>query len=86
MSDFYFTYVLQSQKDGLLYIGSTNNLKRRFYEHNAGKNISTAKRIPFELIYFEGHRSKLDAQRREKYYKNTKGKATLKQITRESQH
>lgn len=81
---FWYVYVLQSAKDGLFYIGSTNNLKRRFAEHQAGKNISTAKRLPLELLYFEGHQSKEDAIRREKYFKTTKGKVTLRQITRSS--
>jgi hypothetical protein len=37
-----------------------------------------------ELIYFEGHRSKDDAIRREKYFKTAKGKTTLKQMLRGS--
>lgn len=79
---FWYAYVLQSAKDGCFYIGSTNNIKRRIAEHQQGKNISTAKRLPVELIYFEGHRSKEDAIRREKYFKTTKGKVTLRQILR----
>jgi putative endonuclease len=53
-------------------------------QHKNGENISTAKRLPVELIYFEGHQSKDDALRREKYFKTTKGKVTLRQILRES--
>jgi putative endonuclease len=80
---FHYVYVLRSLSDGLFYIGSTNDVKRRFAEHNQGKNISTEKRRPFELIYFEGHRSKLDAERREQYFKTTKGKVTLRQLIRD---
>lgn len=71
-------------KDNKFYIGSTNYLKRRVKEHQAGKNTSTAKRLPVELIYYEAHLSKSDALRREKYYKTTKGKVTLKQLLRDS--
>lgn len=80
---FYYVYVLLSLRDRKFYIGSTNNLKRRLSEHQCGKNVSTAKRLPVELIYFEGHRSKEDALRREKYFKTTKGKTTLRQMLRD---
>jgi putative endonuclease len=73
-----------SNADNKFYIGSTNDLKRRVSEHKQGKNISTAKRLPIELIYFEGHKSKEDALRREKYFKTAKGKTTLNQMLRNS--
>ena len=79
---FYYVYILQSAKDNKFYIGSTNDLKRRLKEHKLGKNISTSKRLPVELIYFEGHLSKEDASRRERYFKTTKGKTTIRQILR----
>ena len=84
MENFHYTYVLLSQKDNNFYIGFTDNLERRLKEHEQGKNISTSKRLPVKLIYFEGHLSKEDAMRRESYFKTTKGKVTLKQILRES--
>ncbi|PIR43034.1 hypothetical protein COV24_04900, partial [candidate division WWE3 bacterium CG10_big_fil_rev_8_21_14_0_10_32_10] len=46
------------------------------------QNTSTSKRLPLKLIYYEAHLSKEDAKRREKYFKTTKGKATLHQIIR----
>lgn len=82
MDQFFYVYVLRSEKDHEFYIGSTNNLERRISEHQNGKNISTAKRLPVELIYFEGHRSKEDAMRRELYFKTSKGKTTLRQMLR----
>ncbi|PIR43835.1 hypothetical protein COV24_00725, partial [candidate division WWE3 bacterium CG10_big_fil_rev_8_21_14_0_10_32_10] len=36
---FFYTYVLFSFKDKKLYIGYTNNLKRRLKEHSQGKNV-----------------------------------------------
>ena len=77
-------YVLLSLKDRKFYIGYTGDLKRRLKEHNSGKNISTKSRLPLKLIYYESHLSKVDAERREKYFKTTKGKSTLKQMLRES--
>jgi len=80
---FYFVYILVSVKDKKFYIGFTNNLERRFYEHNAGLNISTANRRPLKLIFFEAFLNKNDAKRRERYFKTSKGKTTLKQMIRE---
>ena len=80
----YYVYVLLSLKDKKFYIGFTNDLKRRLKEHDSGKNISTKSRLPLELIYYEAHLSKADAERRERYFKTTKGKSTLKQMLRES--
>ena len=39
----YYTYVLQSQKDGKFYIGFTKELKLRFERHNKGLVDSTKK-------------------------------------------
>ncbi|MFZ5805929.1 MAG: GIY-YIG nuclease family protein [Verrucomicrobiota bacterium] len=80
----FYVYVLLSQKDDKFYIGFTGDFKRRLKEHQAGENTSTKSRRPLELIYYEAHRSKTDAMRREQYFKTTKGKSTLKQILRDS--
>ncbi len=80
MEGFFYVYVLISRKDGNFYIGFTNDLKRRLEEHSQGKNISTCNRLPVELIYFEGHKSKTDALKRESYFKTNKGKTTLKMV------
>ncbi len=84
LEEFFYVYVLQSEFDNKFYIGYTSNLERRINEHQQGKNISTAKRLPLKLIYFEGHLSKTDAERRERYFKTNKGKTTLRQIIRNS--
>lgn len=47
----YFIYILKCS-DGLLYKGFTNNISRRFDEHQLGRNKAslTYKRRPVELI------------------------------------
>ena len=82
--DFWYVYVLRSIKDGQFYIGSTSDVQRRLQQHQRGENVSTAKRLPVELLYFEAHRSKEDTLRKEKYFKTTKGKVTLRQVLRDS--
>lgn len=61
----FFVYILGSQKDNELYIGSTTDLKKRLQEHNSGKVLSTKTRIPFKLLYYEAYFSEQDAQERE---------------------
>jgi putative endonuclease len=58
-------YILKSLKDGNLYIDSTNDLKRRFEEHNSGLVKSTKPRTPFKLVYYEACASEDDARHRE---------------------
>ena len=71
------TNVLLSIKDKKFYTGTTNNLKKRFEEHNNGKVRSTASRRPFKLIYCEACICKEDAFRREKYLKSGKPASEL---------
>ncbi|OGG54764.1 hypothetical protein A3D62_00385 [Candidatus Kaiserbacteria bacterium RIFCSPHIGHO2_02_FULL_49_11] len=61
----YYVYLLQSKKDGSLYVGYSNDLKRRFEEHNNGLSVSTKFKAPFELIYYESYRARSDAKIRE---------------------
>ena len=75
---FYFTYVLQSEKDKKYYTGYTKDLKLRFEQHNNGLVESTKNRRPLKLIYFEGCLNQQDATRREKYLKSGNGKIYLK--------
>ena len=74
----YYTYVILSTKDGHLYTGSTNDLRKRLMEHNSGKVFSTKNRSPFELIYYEACMNEQDARSREKYLKTGMGKRYLK--------
>lgn len=73
----YTVYVLKSRKDYKRYIGTTQNLGRRVLEHNRGKVTSTAKRKPFEILYIEKYPTKLEAERREKYFKTGAGREWL---------
>ena len=63
-------YVIQHNQTKEIYIGKTNNLRRRFNEHNSGKQKATLRKtgkwIP---VYIEIYRSKKDADRREKALK-----------------
>ena len=75
-------YVLVSQRDGDLYIGLTIDLDRRLKEHRNGNSFATSYRLPFELIFCEFYRSKIDALRRERYLKSTKGNRIVRLMLR----
>ena len=74
----YYVYVLQSEKDGKMYIGYTQNLELRFEQHKQGEVISTKERRPLKLVYFEASLSQEDATHREKYLKTHYGKSFIK--------
>jgi putative endonuclease len=78
MNDFYYTYVLLSQKDNKFYTGYTSDLKRRFEEHNNGLVASTKNRRPLVLVYFEACLNQQDATHREKYLKSFHGKMFIR--------
>ena len=76
----FYVYVLRSLKDDKNYIGYTNNLKRRFNEHNAGKIEITKNRRPFKLICYEAYCNQQDATARERFFKTGWGRTHLKKI------
>jgi putative endonuclease len=50
----YFVYILASKKNGTLYIGVTNDLARRTYQHKEGKGSTFTKRYQVQrLVYAE---------------------------------
>lgn len=67
----YAVYIIQNEQSKEIYIGYTNNLKRRLFEHNSNKSFSTKNKGKWILIYCEIYRSQDDAKQREdrlKYY------------------
>jgi len=80
----YCVYVLLSQKDNKFYIGYTTNLHERLTSHIFGKSLATEQRRPFALLFCEYYLSKHDATRREKYFKTTIGKKTLRIVLKDS--
>ena len=74
----YYVYILKSKKDNLLYIGCTDDLKRRVAEHNYGKTPSTAPRRPWELLYYEAYQTKTLVRKTELFYKTGQGRRQIK--------
>jgi putative endonuclease len=80
---FHYVYVLQSLKNGSLYIGYTKDLKQRLKRHNSGGGSYTKKYMPWQLIHYEAYRNEDDAKRREKYLKTSQGSRLLKRMLKE---
>ena len=69
----YFVYILQSKKDGSLYVGSTENVKQRVAEHNSGKAKYSSSERPYVLKWFCSFPNKQLALKFEKYLKQGSG-------------
>ncbi|MDD3787102.1 MAG: GIY-YIG nuclease family protein [Petrimonas sp.] len=65
-------YILQSEKTGKFYIGSTGNLEDRLLRHNSGRSKSTKADLPWKLLYTETFLSRSEAMRRESEIKRWK--------------
>ena len=77
----YFVYILSNKKDGVLYIGVTNDLERRIFEHkNKLVKGFTSKHNLDKLIYFEKFQYLDDAIKREKNMKKWKREWKIKLI------
>jgi putative endonuclease len=79
----YFVYVIQSDKDGRLYVGLTQNLDQRIQYHNSGYVFSTKGYRSWKLVYTETAENRKEARTREKYFKSGIGKEFLKTLIRE---
>jgi len=74
----YYVYILKCS-DGLTYTGVTNNISRRFVEHQKGLNKScfTYKRRPLELIFYQEFNDIKQAIYFEKKIKKWSGKKKI---------
>ncbi|UWP61214.1 GIY-YIG nuclease family protein [Ruminococcus gauvreauii] len=80
-----YTYIVKC-KDGSLYTGWTNNLKKRISAHNAGQGARyTKSRRPVELVHCEVFETKEEAMRREYAIKQMTRAQKIK-LCRESMH
>ncbi|OGK57109.1 hypothetical protein A3J15_02465 [Candidatus Roizmanbacteria bacterium RIFCSPLOWO2_02_FULL_38_10] len=79
----FYTYILASKRNGTLYIGVTNNLERRIYEHK--NNLIpgfTLKYNIYLLVYYEQIPEINTAIKREKQLKKWNRKWKLDLIER----
>jgi putative endonuclease len=70
----YYSYVLRSLKNGILYKGSTQDIEKRINTHNSGKVKFSSKYMPWELVLIEEFETRSEAIQREKWYKTGVGR------------
>ncbi|MFC1721749.1 GIY-YIG nuclease family protein [Patescibacteria group bacterium] len=84
----YTVYVIENQK-GQKYIGQTNNLPRRLFEHNNPEKVKYSSRWmkfrgPWNLIHKEIFTSRSAAMHREKNLKGGRGRDFLNLLRKTS--
>ena len=78
-----YFYVLCSDFDRSVYIGSTKDMERRFAEHQRGQTRSTRYGIPWRILLCWSYPSYLQAVRVERQIKAWKRKDAIERLIRE---
>ena len=76
----YYVYAISSINRNYIYVGITDNIDRRFNQHNKGYEKTTRPYAPFILILTESFESRPLARQKEKYLKSGVGKEFLRKI------
>jgi len=81
----YYVYILASRPGGAIYVGVTNDLVRRVYEHRNRLVPGHTKRYGIDqLVYFEVYDTAYNAIQREKNIKHWPRVWKTRLITREN--
>jgi putative endonuclease len=73
----WYVYFLELS-NGDIYVGSTNDLRRRFSNHQEGSVASTRKYLPAILRTYIAVMDEANARELERYFKSGSGKAFAK--------
>jgi putative endonuclease len=73
----WYVYFLELS-NGDIYVGSTDDLRRRFASHQQGRVVSTRKYLPAVLRSYVAVADEVTARRLERYFKSGSGKAFAK--------
>ena len=74
----FIVYAISSSKRNYIYVGMTSNLENRIQRHNGLREKTTRAYAPFVLIYSEKVTTRIEARKREKYWKSGVGKEKLR--------
>lgn len=78
--DMITVYALKSLVRNYIYVGQTDNIERRFKEHNEGHEKTTSPYKPYKIIHTEEFPNRKLARAKEKYLKSGIGKEFLKKL------
>nr|WP_299345597.1 GIY-YIG nuclease family protein [Allomuricauda sp.] len=81
----YYVYIIANKRNGTLYVGVTNNLERRVFEHKSGSVKGFTQKYGLKkLVYFETYQDVNDAILREKRLKKWKRQWKIDLIEKEN--
>jgi len=73
----YNVYILQSDKTGKFYVGSTGDLEDRLIRHFNGRSIATKHGEPWKLVFTEEYNSRQEGFHREMEIKSWKSHSRI---------
>jgi putative endonuclease len=77
----YYVYIIYSEKCDRYYVGHSDDVERRFDEHNSGRGGKyTSSCKPWELMNTETYESKTSAVNREIEIKNKKSRKYIERL------
>ena len=76
----FYTYILQSLKNGRYYVGSCEDKERRFHQHNSGLVKSTKFYLPWKIVYTEKYKTLQEARKREYQVKGWKKRIAIEKL------
>ena len=65
-------YILESERLGKYYVGSTSDVEARILRHNQGRSKYTKSGMPWRLVYTEDYATRSEAVNRERQIKRRK--------------
>ena len=70
----YYVYLIISKNKAPIksYVGYTNNIKKRIYEHNRGKGAKSTRGSSFVIVFKKKFKSKTSAMKYEYFLKKNK--------------
>ncbi|HUB84066.1 MAG TPA: GIY-YIG nuclease family protein [Rhizomicrobium sp.] len=85
MQKTYYVYIMASERNGTLYIGVTNDIARRVWEHREGLTGGFTKKYGVKmLVHFEPFGDVYDAVNRETNLKKWKRRWKIELIEKEN--
>ena len=76
----FYAYVIRSQTTGRYYVGHTENLQKRIFEHNHNRTTSIKHRGSWELYYSEVFETRSEASARERQIKRMKSRRYIEAL------
>jgi putative endonuclease len=73
----FHVYILRSGKAGRRYIGSCQDILERIHQRNSGASKATRHGIPWQLTHTESFPTRVEAVRKERYFKTGRGRDEL---------